>query len=151
MYLPFANLQRYKIGKQNHKGESRSSKCQKQSFPKTWLYYNIDFIEFFLFWVSLITHNLHNYIIYIHSFLLYYLNSNIFFFIAWLTFRSRWKKFLYSWWTRYPLTRSSNWCDSEYNRQNQVHFPFSRVFFLEETVLVLFVSCLVLSQFRYSW
>ena len=84
---------------------------------------------FFLFWVSLITHNLHKYIIYIHSFLLYYLNSNIFSFIAWLTFRSRWKKFLYNWWTGYPLTRSSNWCDSEYNRQNQVHFPFSRVFF----------------------
>ena len=53
-------------------------------------------------------------------------------------FWDRRKKVLQNWWINCPLTRSISWCDSKFNRQYQINFPFF-------IVLGLLLFCLLLN------
>ena len=63
--------------------------------------------------------------------LFYYFISTLMFLYCLMNILRQMKNFLNNRWIDYSITRFINWCDSEYNRQHQMHFPFSRVFFGE--------------------
>ena len=66
------------LGRRIIYGNCKAVNTTKHSFRTTWPYCNIEFIEFFYFELISSHITFYKYIIYFHSFLFSYLNSNIF-------------------------------------------------------------------------
>ena len=80
-------------------------------------------------------HTTFTYLKYIILFFFFHLFSTAMFFLHCVRkILRQTKKFLYVWWINHSITRTINWFDSKYNKQCQIPFPFSRIFFRKNCV-----------------
>ena len=95
--------------------------------------WSLEFIESFLFWVSLVTYNIGIYICiyiykvsYIRSFFVIF-NCNVFSALDAKHFEI-WKNILWNWWVDCFIARSIKWCDI-LGAHSESIFPFMQYFF----------------------
>ena len=117
----------------NHVWKLWSSEYHKAIFS-----INMNILLYWLYWifwfcVSLITQSLLILGILLMFIIFYLFLSLIFFLHCMIKILRQMKKLLYIW-INYSITWPINSCDSKYNRQHHIHFPFSGDFFGENCV-----------------